>query len=92
MIRRLLLAAFFLETGFLLGIVPWSAYWDRNYFAQWAPFLRTVITNNFVRGAITGLGLVNIAAGILELTAMFTARRTMDTPSRLSAPRHPAHD
>ena len=30
----LLLAAFFLEIGFVLLVVPWSSYWDRNFFAQ----------------------------------------------------------
>ena len=35
--RRLLLIAFFLEVGFVLIVVPWSAYWDRNYFALALP-------------------------------------------------------
>jgi hypothetical protein len=74
-LRRLLLVAFFLETGFLLFVVPWSAYWDRNYFGQWLPVVRDVMTNNFVRGAVSGLGIVNVAAGIGELVALFVARR-----------------
>jgi hypothetical protein len=72
---RLLLTAFFLEVGFVLAIVPWSTYWERNYFAEALPQLHALITNNFVRGAVSGLGLVNIAAGIAELFALFTARR-----------------
>jgi hypothetical protein len=72
---RLLLTAFFLEVGFVLTIVPWSSYWERNYFAGWLPALYDLITNNFVRGAVTGLGLVNIGAGVYELFAVFTARR-----------------
>jgi hypothetical protein len=73
--RRLLLVAVFLETGFLLCVLPWSAYWDRNYFGQWLPVVRDLITNNFVRGAVSGLGIVNLAAGFGELFALFTARR-----------------
>lgn len=73
--RRLLFVAFFLETGFLLFVLPWSAYWDRNYFGQWLPFVRNVITNNFVRGAVSGLGIVNVVAGLGELVSIFVARR-----------------
>lgn len=81
--RRLLLAAFFLEIGFLLIVVPWSAYWDRNFFGQWVPPLRQVITNNFVRGAVSGLGLVNIAAGIGELIGLVTSPRPQEGAAAL---------
>lgn len=91
MMRRLLLVAFFLETGFLLVIAPWSAYWDRNYFAQWVPLLHDVIGNNFVRGAISGLGVVNVASGIAELLSVLAARRAIDPPT-LRAPQHHAPD
>jgi hypothetical protein len=73
--RRLLLVALFLETGFLLCVLPWSAYWDRNYFGQWLPLVRDIITNNFVRGAVSGLGIVNLLAGLGELIALIVARR-----------------
>lgn len=72
---RLLLVAFFLETGLALLLVPWSSYWDRNYFAEALPVLGAAMTNNFVRGAVSGLGLVNVAAGIAELLALFSAQR-----------------
>jgi hypothetical protein len=75
---RLLLIAFFLEVGFVLTVVPWSTYWDRNYFAESVPLVQSLITNDFVRGAVSGLGLVNVAAGIAELFALFSARRLED--------------
>ena len=73
--RRLLQIVFFFEVGFVLALVPWSTYWDRNYFADTLPWLRAVITNDFVRGGVTGLGLVNLAVGDLELVSVFVARR-----------------
>ena len=76
--KRLLLVAFFLEVGFMLIVVPWSAFWDRNYFAQALPAVQAVITNNFFRGAVTGLGVVNAVAGIAELLSFFTSRGTED--------------
>ena len=72
---RLLQIVFFFEVGFVLSLVPWSAYWDNNYFADSLPWLRSVMTNNYVRGAVTGLGLVNLFVGLVELVSIFIARR-----------------
>lgn len=72
--RRLLLIAFFFEIGFALLVIPWSRYWDRNYFAEALPPVHHFITNHFVRGAVSGLGLVNIVAGLGELVAVLVAR------------------
>jgi hypothetical protein len=80
-VKRLILVAFFLEVGFLLIVVPWSAFWERNYFAQNMPVLLDVITNNFVRGAISGLGLVNVCLGIVELVQVLASRHIDRPPS-----------
>ena len=32
MLKRLLLVAYFIEVGLLLVLVPWSPFWERNYF------------------------------------------------------------
>jgi hypothetical protein len=80
-----MLVAFFLEVGFLLIVVPWSAFWERNYFAQAMPVLQDVITNNFVRGAISGLGLVNVGLGLAELVSVLASRHVDPPPSPFSA-------
>lgn len=72
--KRLLLIAFFFEVGFVLIVIPWSAFWDRNYFAQAAPALGVLMTNNFVRGAVSGLGLINVLAGFADLISLIVAR------------------
>ena len=72
--KRLLLVAFFLEIGFVLIVIPWSAFWDRNYFAELMPPLQALITNNFVRGAVSGLGIINVVVGLGELLSVLTAR------------------
>jgi hypothetical protein len=74
-VRRLFLIALFFELGLVLAIVPWSVYWDRNYFAESLPLLHALVTNNFVRGAVTGLGLVNLYAGAADLLSLVAARR-----------------
>ena len=70
----LLLAAFFLEVGFLLLVVPWSSYWDRNFFSQAWPPLHALLTSNYVRGAVSGLGIVNVLAGVGEIAELFQSR------------------
>lgn len=74
LVRRLIYVAFFLEVGLLLIVVPWSGFWDRNYFAAVYPPLRSIIGSNFVRGGVTGLGVVNLVAGLADLTLIFTGR------------------
>jgi hypothetical protein len=67
--------AFFLEVGLLLIVLPWSAFWERNYFAAASPHIATLIRNNFVRGAVTGLGVVNLVAGFVDLIPVLGLRR-----------------
>jgi hypothetical protein len=51
------------------------------------PVLGSLLTNNFVRGAVSGLGLVNVLAAVGELADMFGARPrgsgVPDTPGEL---------
>jgi hypothetical protein len=75
-VKRLFIVAFFFEIGFALMVVPWSAFWDRNYFAEAVPAIHAFITNNFVRGAVSGLGVINLIAGLGELISILLARNT----------------
>jgi hypothetical protein len=75
LLTRLLLVAYFLEVGLLLVFAPWSAFWDRNYFAHVVPGLAAVMGNHFVRGAVSGLGVINVVAGVAELFSVFSSRR-----------------
>ena len=70
----MLLVALLLEAGLLLILIPWSAFWDRNYFVEALPAVGVLLTNNFVRGAVSGLGVVNLLAALGELADMFSSR------------------
>ncbi len=74
-ITRVLLVAYFIEAGVLLVVAPWSSFWDRNYFLASWPLVDTVLRNDWVRGAVSGLGVINVCAGLIELTGLFTLRR-----------------
>jgi hypothetical protein len=74
LIRRLVSVAFFLEVGLLLIVLPWSEFWELNYFVVGWPALQSLVTNDFVRGGISGLGIVNVVVGITELSRVFASR------------------
>lgn len=78
---RLLLIAVFLEVGAVLIVAPWTGFWDRNYFAEWLPPVQAVIGNHYVRGAVSGLGVINVFAGLAELASLIMVNRAEAPPS-----------
>lgn len=83
----MLFAAYFLEAGLILIVAPWSAFWDRNFFAAALPLLHDVAASPYARGAVSGLGLVTLLAGVADLGAAFASRReTPNLPSRPTLP------
>ncbi len=61
---------YFLETGLVLLIAPWSIMWERNLFVEALPFWAGVARLHGVRGAVSGVGLVTLGIGVRELTVM----------------------
>ncbi|PYT06218.1 MAG: hypothetical protein DMF60_09810 [Acidobacteria bacterium] len=63
------------EIGVLLVILPWvpSPSWNENYLLVLAadkihwPWLALAMKSGYVRGAVTGLGLLNILLGVWEI-------------------------
>jgi len=70
-LSRLIYLAYFVEVGLLLLVVPWSPFWERNYFIQLWPQLEPYVRNNLVRGAVSGIGVVNLWAAMSELAGLF---------------------
>ena len=75
---RLLFAAYFLETGFILIVLPWFPFWDRNLFVASFPAVERLLGSPYARGAVSGVGVITAIAGIFELAAAFGARRAPD--------------
>lgn len=74
MFSRLLLIVYFIEAGLLLVVVPWSEFWDRNAFVQ-SPAWTELARSGFVRGAVSGVGLLLLCAGLIEITTLIAGRR-----------------
>ena len=65
-ILRVVMLLFWLELGLALILVPWSDAWEANYFLYQYPALGFFLKSPFLRGAISGLGFMNV---ILSLGA-----------------------
>ncbi len=74
---------FCIELGMLLAVLPWTQVWNSNSLIASLPTLRQVLHNNFVRGAISGLGLIDIWLGIWE-AVHYRERRKMQPPANAS--------
>lgn len=82
---RFLFAAYFLEAGFVLIVAPWSAFWERNFFATAWPLIDRAASSAFVRGGVSGVGAITAIAGVIELAGIFSARRGTAGRSRRNA-------
>jgi hypothetical protein len=56
------------EMGALLLYLPWSNFWEHNYFLLHFPFLMSFVLHPSVRGLISGIGVLDIvvALGLLN--------------------------
>ncbi|MBI3894708.1 MAG: hypothetical protein HY313_02135 [Acidobacteria bacterium] len=51
------------EIGTFLLVVPWSSAWEGNLWFSYLPSGRFLYLNPYLRGAISGLGLINFWLG-----------------------------
>ena len=75
------------EIGILLVILPWvpSPSWSENYLLvlaadkiQW-PWLALAMKSGYTRGAVTGLGVLNILLGVWEIINFKKTARAFQT-------------
>src|SRR5580698_4639250 len=80
--RRLssvLFIIFCFELGLFLLVYPWTDGWSDNYFAAVAMGSRQTVwhafwNNGYVRGGVSGLGVVNLWIAMAEVFRMFSQR------------------
>lgn len=67
---RLTLALFTFEIGIFLVVFPWTDNWNTNYFQLLRP-LQDLWEQPSFRGALSGLGFVNIYIACLQVIYAF---------------------
>jgi hypothetical protein len=76
-IARITILLLWLVLGLALILVPWSDIWETNYFLFQYPALAIFLKSSYLRGAISGLGFMNV---LLSLEAF--RHRTAAAASR----------
>jgi len=67
--QRLLLVAevaIALWAGILVMVLPWTRLWAENPLLAGWPSLKFILTQSFVRGMISGIGLVDVWIGVWD--------------------------
>lgn len=57
---RVLISLDFFLLGVLLILLPWLGFWEHNYFLDKYPELTPYVLHPSLRGAVTGLGVLDI--------------------------------
>jgi hypothetical protein len=70
---RLAFVIFCFEIGVFLLVFPWMPIWENNMMPAFAPWLEDLWGNPFFRGALSGVGLVNIYISFAEMVRLVRA-------------------
>lgn len=81
-----------LLAGFVLTLFPWMSFgrvgdWGNNQILVFVsqtlnfPFLQSLVSSNWVRGAVTGLGILNLCIGFWEIANFKQSVETVEGKS-----------
>ena len=71
----LFFALYCLEAGIFFVVVPWTRVWTMNPLLQTSPTVAMIAANPFVRGFVTGFGVVHLLIGVKDIVRIAAARR-----------------
>jgi hypothetical protein len=71
---------FCFEVGVFLVVFPWLEFWDTNSLSTYSPWLNDMWGNPYFRGALSGLGLVNIYISFLEILRLIRGQASEHSP------------
>lgn len=62
-LMRALAVVLLFELGALLLYLPWSVFWEQNYFLSVLPWTRHLMLHPAMRGIVSGIGVLDIFLG-----------------------------
>lgn len=71
----LFFALYCIEAGLFFTVVPWTRLWTMNPWLHQNLTIGLWVDNPFVRGFISGFGVVHILLGVSDLVRIARARR-----------------
>jgi hypothetical protein len=60
-------AIYCLEAGVIFTVAPWTRLWTLNPLLHHSPQIALLADNPFVRGFVSGFGIVHLMIGVSEL-------------------------
>jgi len=67
-VKLVLFVVFCVELGMVLLAYPWTSFWNENTLLYEYPRLAIWLTKGWVKGMISGLGVVDIWIGVWQAT------------------------
>ena len=61
-------------------------FWERNAFLSFVPTVAPLALNHFVRGAVSGIGLLCLAIVVQELWNLIARRQRAPMPTETPSP------
>lgn len=71
----LFFALYCVEAGLFFTIVPWTTVWTLNPLLHSSVAVGSVADNPFVRGFVSGVGLLHLMIGVRDLVRIIRVRR-----------------
>jgi len=71
----LFFALYCIEAGLFFLIAPWTHLWTMNPLFSGSPDLAMWAANPFVRGFVSGFGMMHMIVGVKDLLRMGSARQ-----------------
>lgn len=68
-------ALYCLEAGLFFIVVPWTRLWTLNPLLHSTVAVSMLASNPFVRGFVSGFGVVHLIIGIKDIVRIANARR-----------------
>jgi hypothetical protein len=92
-----------LEVGIVLTLLPWYGVfglsdWGDNFFLLYAAQrtglqgLQHAVASGWIRGAVTGLGLLNLGIAVWEITHFRQTVRALEGMPAAAQPQTPKHN
>ncbi|HEX6087816.1 MAG TPA: hypothetical protein VF266_25010 [Thermoanaerobaculia bacterium] len=71
----LFFALYCLEAGLFFTVVPWTSIWTGNSLLHSSSAIALIADNAFVRGFVSGIGVLHLILGVRELTRVLRTRK-----------------
>lgn len=74
----LFFALYCLEAGLFFIVVPWTRVWTGNPLLHSSMTVSLLSANPFVRGFVSGFGVIHLIIGIKDIVQITNARRAAE--------------